>query len=108
MRTFCTNTPKCKEKHYLEGCFLFCFLFSDGPEFKCPHTYTAVENAPHILSCNLTGYPQPDIVWRKDGKDVVLPEVLTRHDSGQYSITALSKLSNVSVTMEINVLCGYF
>ncbi|KAM8843867.1 intercellular adhesion molecule 5-like [Spinachia spinachia] len=75
-----------------------------GPELKCPKTYTAVEYAPRNLSCTGTGHPQPDTIWRKDGEEVKLPETLTRNDSGQYSITASSDLSSVTVTVEIDVL----
>ncbi|KAL6102636.1 uncharacterized protein ACO6RY_02203 [Pungitius sinensis] len=75
-----------------------------GPELECPQTFTAVEFAPLIQPCTWTGYPRPDTIWHKDGKEVELPEILTRNHSGQYSITASSYLSNVTVTVEINVL----
>jgi len=80
-------------------------LLSDGPEVKCPDTYTAVEDAPHNLSCDVIGYPIPETIWYKDGEEVELPESFTRSDTGQYSITASSILSSVDYTVDINVVC---
>ncbi|XP_068435511.1 hemicentin-2 isoform X2 [Clinocottus analis] len=75
-----------------------------GPELKCPDTYTAMEDAPHNLSCNVRGYPKPEIIWYKDGEEVELPENFTRDDTGQYLITASTALSSVNHTVDINVI----
>ncbi|XP_034750323.1 hemicentin-1-like [Etheostoma cragini] len=74
-----------------------------GPEVICPNNYIALEGAPHNLTCIVEGYPEPKTIWHKDGEEVVLPEYLTRSDSGQYLITATSDLSSVNLTVEINV-----
>ncbi|KAM3598873.1 uncharacterized protein V6R79_023733 [Siganus canaliculatus] len=74
-----------------------------GPELMCPSNYNFLENTPHNFTCTVEGYPQPETIWYKDGEEVVLPDTLTRNDAGQYVITASNRLSNVSVTVEINV-----
>ncbi|XP_054463215.1 hemicentin-1-like [Anoplopoma fimbria] len=74
-----------------------------GPELNCPSLYTAVENVPHNFSCTVGGYPQPKIIWYKDGEEVVLPNNLTRGDSGQYLITATSNVSSDNLTVNITV-----
>lgn len=71
----------------------------------CPSTYTALEYAPHNLTCIFEGYPKPETIWYKDGEEVELPENLTRSDAGQYLITASNILSNVTVTVDIIVIC---
>ncbi|KAK9534774.1 hypothetical protein VZT92_007197 [Zoarces viviparus] len=75
-----------------------------GPEVKCPDTHTAVEDAPHNLSCVAKGFPQPEVTWYKDGEEVELPEKLTRRDTGQYWINVSSTLSSVNHTLDINVI----
>ncbi|XP_008281317.1 hemicentin-2-like [Stegastes partitus] len=75
-----------------------------GPELTCPPTYTAVEYAPHNLTCIVEGFPQPETLWFKDGEEVGLPEKLTRRDAGQYFITASNSLSSVNFTVDITVL----
>lgn len=74
------------------------------PELKCPSNYTALEDAPHNLSCTVEGFPKPEVMWFKDEDEVALPESLTRSDTGQYVITASNNLSNINVTVEINVV----
>ncbi|KAL3053555.1 hypothetical protein OYC64_005979 [Pagothenia borchgrevinki] len=74
------------------------------PEFKCPSNYTALEDAPHNLSCTAEGFPKPEVMWFKDEDEVTLPESLTRSDTGQYVITASNNLSSINVTVEINVV----
>ncbi|XP_040917727.1 hemicentin-1-like [Toxotes jaculatrix] len=73
------------------------------PELWCPSSYTALEYAPHNLTCTFDGFPQPQIVWYKDGEEVELPENFTRSDSGQYLITASNRLSSTNLTVEIIV-----
>ncbi|XP_044038551.1 hemicentin-2-like [Siniperca chuatsi] len=75
-----------------------------GPELMCPSNYTALEYAPHNLTCTVEGYPKPETIWYKDGEEVELPENLTRSDTGQYLITASNNLSTVSLKVEINVI----
>lgn len=74
----------------------------------CPSTYTALEYAPHNLTCIVEGYPKPETVWYKDGEEVRIPENLTRSDTGQYLITATNTLSSVNVTVEITIICKLF
>ncbi|XP_026212208.1 hemicentin-2-like [Anabas testudineus] len=73
------------------------------PELNCSSTYTAPEYAPHNISCTVEGYPEPEIIWSKDGEEVEFPKNLTRSDAGQYVITVSNKLANVSATLEITV-----
>lgn len=84
------------------------FLLPDKPELKCPSNYTALEDAPHNLSCTVEGFPKPEVMWFKDEDDVALPESLTRSDTGQYVITASNNLSSINVTVEIYVVCKLF
>lgn len=81
------------------------FLLPDEPELSCPSVYTVLEHMPHNLTCTVEGYPKPNIIWYKDGEEVVLPEYLTRRDAGQYVVTAENMLANVSVTVDISVFC---
>ncbi|XP_034075869.1 hemicentin-1-like [Gymnodraco acuticeps] len=74
------------------------------PELKCPSNYTALEDAPHNLSCTVEGFPKPEVMWFKDEDEVALPESLTRSDTGQYVISASNNLSSINVTVEINVV----
>lgn len=60
---------------------------------------------PHNLTCTVEGYPKPNIIWYKDGDEVVLQENLTRRDAGQYLIVAESKLATVNATVDITVFC---
>lgn len=76
-----------------------------GPELSCPQTYTVLEYAPHNLTCTEPkGFPQPEIIWFKDGEEVDFPDNLTRGDAGQYIITASNKLSSVNLSLDITVL----
>lgn len=81
------------------------FLLPDEPELSCPSVYTVLEHMPHNLTCTVAGYPKPNIIWYKDGEEVVLPENLTRHDAGQYVIVAESMLATVNATVDITVFC---
>lgn len=78
---------------------------SDEPVLMCPSTYTAHEDTTHNLTCAVKGYPQPVVMWFKDGEEVDLPERLTRSDTGQYLITASNSLSSTNVTVDITVQC---
>lgn len=75
-----------------------------GPELTCPSTYTAQEYVPHSLNCSVRGHPQPETIWYKDDEPVELTGNLTRHDAGQYLITASNSVSSVNVTVDIIVL----
>lgn len=81
------------------------FLLPDGPELSCPSNYTVLEHTPHNLTCTVAGYPRPDIVWYKDGEEVLLPENLTRRDAGQYLTVADNVVATVNVTVDITVIC---
>nr|XP_046271831.1 uncharacterized protein LOC124073572 [Scatophagus argus] len=73
------------------------------PEVRCPSTYTALEYAPHNLTCIVSGYPEPETIWYKDDEEVELPKILTRRDMGQYLIISSNSLSSVNHTVEIIV-----
>nr|XP_020496609.1 uncharacterized protein LOC109989268 [Labrus bergylta] len=75
-----------------------------GPELLCPSTYTALEHAPHSLTCTVKGFPEPEVIWYKEGEEVELSENLTKTDAGQYIITASNKLSSVNLSVDITVL----
>lgn len=82
------------------------FLFSDGPELDCPSSYTAVEHVPHSLRCNVSGFPQPEVIWYKEEEELPeLPENLTRRDAGQYTAIATTSSLSVNATVEITVIC---
>lgn len=86
---------------------LFFFFFADGPELDCPSTYTAPEFSVNNMSCTVAGFPTPVVTWYKEYDDVELPEILTRRDSGQYTIHAVNNVSSVNVTVELIVNCRY-
>ncbi|XP_077352432.1 vascular cell adhesion protein 1-like isoform X2 [Festucalex cinctus] len=74
-------------------------------ELTCPNNYTAVEYAPHNLSCSVKGgSSEPLITWYKDGEEVDLPETLTRYDTGQYVVVATLFSSMVNATVDLNVV----
>ncbi|XP_069571703.1 hemicentin-2 [Brachyistius frenatus] len=75
-----------------------------GPKLTCPSSYIALENTPHSLTCTVEGFPEPEMIWYKDGGEVELLENLTRSDGGQYLITASNVLSSVNATVDIIVL----
>lgn len=81
------------------------FLFPDAPELFCPSVYTALEHAPHNLTCTVKGYPEPNVIWYKDGEEVELPENLMRHDAGLYLIDATNAVATVSAILNITVVC---
>lgn len=81
------------------------FLFLDGPELKCPHTFIALEHAPHNITCTTDGNPKPEITWSRDGEEVELPERLGRRDAGQYVITASNNMLSVNNTVDIFIVC---
>lgn len=75
-------------------------------ELTCPSNYTAVEYAPHNLSCSVEGQSSESLItWYKDGEEVELPEILTRYDAGQYVVVATSSSSMVNATVDLNVVC---
>ncbi|XP_024920279.1 hemicentin-2-like, partial [Cynoglossus semilaevis] len=74
-----------------------------GPELDCPSTYTAPEFSVNNMSCTVAGFPTPVVTWYKEYDDVELPEILTRRDSGQYTIHAVNNVSSVNVTVELIV-----
>lgn len=82
-------------------------MLSDEPELQCPSNYTVLEHAPNNLTCNVVGYPKPEITWYKDGEEVHRPETLRRSDAGQYMINASNTLLSVNVTVDIYVICTY-
>lgn len=86
----------------------FIYLFTDGPELKCPSNYIAMEYTPHNLTCTVEGYPKPETIWYKDGDEVELPENLTRRDAGQYLIYASNNHSSVYHTVELVIICKLF
>ncbi|KAG5279268.1 hypothetical protein AALO_G00075920 [Alosa alosa] len=75
-----------------------------GPVFDCPNSYTVEEYKSHNLSCEVEGYPTPDMLWFKDGEEVALPDKLSRGYGGQYFILANSSYGNASHLLEIKVL----
>ena len=83
-------------------------MFTDGPELKCPSNYTALENAPHNLTCTVEGYPEPKTIWYRDGGEVELPENLTRIHAGQYLVSASNRYSSVNHTVELDIICELF
>lgn len=87
--------------------FICLFCFADGPELQCPSSYTAVEHTPHSLRCNVSGFPQPQIIWSKEGVEVELPESLSRHDAGQYTVTASILNVTINTTVDITVTCKW-
>ncbi|XP_017284891.1 hemicentin-1-like isoform X2 [Kryptolebias marmoratus] len=74
-----------------------------GPEWTCPHTYTILENSIHNVTCSL-GFPEPEEIWFKDEEEVVLPQVLTRRNAGQYLVRVSNTLSSYNFTVDIIVL----
>lgn len=84
----------------------FCFaLIADGPKITCRDNQSVMENVPFILSCNVTGFPRPDLTFYKDGEEVELRDKLTRRDGGFYNIFASNSLQRVKSQINITVVC---
>ncbi|XP_051905398.1 titin-like isoform X1 [Hippocampus zosterae] len=74
-------------------------------QLTCPTNYTAVEYAPHNLSCSVEGGSSESLItWYKDGEEVELSETLTRYDAGQYVVVATLSSSTVNATVDLNVV----
>lgn len=66
-----------------------------------------MDNALNKLTCIVRGNPEPEITWYKNGEKVDRPETLTRSNAGQYTINASNTLGNLSVTVDIYIICTY-
>ena len=98
------------EKHYS-----FFLIWIDPPEIVSTpslqqHLY---EGSGTVLLCNVTGNPQPNISWTKQGNDSVLSTlqtlnltVLKRVDNGAvYKCKVQNYLGLMETTVMISVLC---
>ncbi|CAK6971170.1 uncharacterized protein LOC128379280 [Scomber scombrus] len=90
-----------KAEGYVEGTRDIEVFVIYGPELTCPSNYTAQEYAPYNLTCTVKGYPEPQMIWYKDGDEVKLPDYFRRNDAGQYLINASNIHSSDTQTVEL-------
>ncbi|KAF1379659.1 hypothetical protein PFLUV_G00178320 [Perca fluviatilis] len=75
-----------------------------GASFTCEDRYKVKENENGKLPCVPEGIPKPTITWSKDGKEIVSPQRWTKHDSGNYSLTATNKHGTANHVLHLEVL----
>lgn len=80
-------------------------MIADGPKITCRDNQSVMENVPFILSCNVTGFPRPNLTFYKDGEEVELRDKLTRKDGGFYTVIASSRQQRVNSQIKITVIC---
>lgn len=83
----------------------FGLSFADSPSFTCNQHYEIKEDAQVQSVCEPDGLPCPIITWTKDGAVVPTPRRWTKHDSGNYSLTATNKHGTWSHWLYLDVLC---
>lgn len=81
------------------------FTFPVGPEVICPTKLQVREG--ERLSCEVTGNPQPLVIWYRNGEVVVLPARARREDAGKYTGLAKGLLELKNFTVEVEVLGGH-
>uniref|UniRef100_A0A3B5K602 Ig-like domain-containing protein n=1 Tax=Takifugu rubripes TaxID=31033 RepID=A0A3B5K602_TAKRU len=75
-----------------------------SPSFTCNQHYEIKEDAQVQSVCEPDGLPPPIITWTKDGAVIPTPPRWTKHDSGNYSLTATNKHGTRSHWLYLNVL----
>uniref|UniRef100_A0A8C6U252 Ig-like domain-containing protein n=1 Tax=Neogobius melanostomus TaxID=47308 RepID=A0A8C6U252_9GOBI len=75
-----------------------------GPLFSCKDHYNVTENVKIGSECEPEGIPKPKSVLFKDGKEIDLPKIWKRLDSGLYSMIATNKHGRANHTLNITVL----
>lgn len=55
--------------------------------------------------CEPEGVPPPVLTWTKDGVPITTPPRWTKHDSGNYSLTATNSHGTDSHVLYLDVLC---
>lgn len=74
----------------------------------CTDHQSVRENLPFVLSCNVTGFPRPNLTFHKDGDEVELRDKLSRQDGGFYTIGASNSQGAVKSQINITVVCKSF
>lgn len=91
---------------YAHSPFYCLFCATDGPVISCSCHYEVRTGERFTPNCTVEGFPQPEVVWYKNGMDIVqFPEYMSKSDAGQYTLIASNDHSNSSHTLEIDVLC---
>lgn len=96
----CVLVTYIKGKKALYKWFL-CFCL-DGPEVHCLSGLREGETLDG--HCTVTGYPSPVVSWQKDGQPIVPAMIMSRDDTGTYTVEAVGA-SRVKKTIPILVMC---
>lgn len=80
-------------------------MFTDGPSLFCNRSYEVEEGDQLRTLCEPRGIPPPDITWSKDGVEMADSHRWTKHDSGNYMLSATNKHGRHSHSLHLDVLC---
>ena len=92
------------------------YCFADHPKIlSAPSPQQVVEGNGAILFCNATGYPEPNVTWKKQGNEIVLSTLeilnltsLMREDNGAvYTCIVQNYLGTVKASAMVTVFCEY-
>ncbi|XP_076866056.1 hemicentin-1-like isoform X2 [Brachyhypopomus gauderio] len=73
-----------------------------GPEISCRNNITVPENEEFDPDCTVAGFPEPELMWLKEGDIVVFPQIMQRTDAGTYVLLASNNFT-ANHTLEIEV-----
>lgn len=84
-------------------------MLTDGPSFTCNDGHYEVKEGGELQTkCEPKGVPKPVVTWFKDGKAKATPQRWTKHDSGNYALTATNKHGSAEHKLYIDVLCKFY
>ncbi|XP_058497217.1 uncharacterized protein LOC131467369 [Solea solea] len=76
-----------------------------GPQLICPGKLQVREG--ERLLCDVTGNPQPSVIWYRDGQAVALPTHSSRNHAGKYIVWTKGHLGQKNFTVEVEVLGSF-
>ena len=65
---------------------------------------TATQGSSFYIRCNVSGYPEPQITWKKDGEVVKLPFTIDGKDKCESRVTNIYVLSTAGETSRAKTL----